>query len=71
MTTFRARFMTADFIPHVYVRVFVSPRPGATFSALGNLTMRKPDFEAFRNAFKAEFIEERGVGAADEEGAER
>jgi hypothetical protein len=54
---FRVRYMTADVIPHVYCQIFVSPSPDQTFASIGNLTMRKPEFEAFRAAFKAEFEE--------------
>ncbi len=55
---FRVRYMTADFIPHVYCRVFVASFATETFAPLGNLTMRKPEFEAFRLSFSAEFIDD-------------
>ncbi len=53
---FKVRYMTAPTIPHVYVRVFVSPAPGETFANIGTLRMRKPEFEQFQKCFKAEFV---------------
>jgi len=58
MMVFRVHYMTAPAVPHVYCRVFVAPRINETFAAVGSLTMRKNDFESFRNRFDAEFIEE-------------
>lgn len=55
---FRVKHMTAEAIPHVYCRVFVSPAAGQTFAGVGSLTMRKAEFEEFRKGFKAEFVEE-------------
>lgn len=55
---FRVRFMTADMIPHVYCRIFVTKRIGMTWATIGSLTMRKEEFDAFKTAFRAEFIEE-------------
>lgn len=54
---FRVRYMTTDFSPHVYCRVFAAERVGLTFAPLGNLTMRKAEFEEFREAFEAEFVQ--------------
>ena len=54
---FRVRYMTAPGVPHIYCRVFAAPSTDATFAALGNLTMRREEFEAFRMLFKdAEFL---------------
>jgi hypothetical protein len=62
---FRVHFMTSVLIPHVYVRIFASHRPGATFAGLGNLTMRKEEFRAFRQAFSAEFVESNDLDSED------
>lgn len=57
--SFRARYMSAPGIPHVYVRLFVAPAPDQTFAAVGSLTMRKDDFATFRAVCPGiEFIEE-------------
>lgn len=58
MTLFRVHYMTADTIPHVYCRVFVSALPGMTYAAVGNLTMLKDEFADFRKLLNAEYIEE-------------
>jgi hypothetical protein len=59
MITFRVRYMTAPRLAHVYCRVFAAPGDGGTFASLGDLTMRKDEFDAFRSGFTAaEFIEE-------------
>ena len=50
MSVFRARYKTADGIPHVYLRFFASPSPNQTYAALGNLTLRKSEFEDFKRA---------------------
>jgi len=57
MTSFRVRYQTAPGIPHVYCRVFVAQN-GGTYAATGNLTMRREEFDAFRQSFNAEFIAE-------------
>jgi hypothetical protein len=60
---FRVRYMTAPGVPHIYCRVFAAPGTDATFAALGNLTMRREEFEAFRMTFdKAEFVAEDSNG---------
>lgn len=55
---FRVSYMATDMTPHVYCRVFCSPAPGKTFVNLGSLTMRRPEFEALRQTFNAEFKDE-------------
>lgn len=56
---FRVRYMTAPAVPHVYCRVFAAPNADSTFASLGNLTMRREEFAAFRLMFdEAEFVAE-------------
>lgn len=58
MNIFKVRYMSSPSIPHIYCRVFVSNDKGANYAAIGNLTLRRDDFEAFRKSFKAEFVED-------------
>jgi hypothetical protein len=57
MIVFRVRYLNNMLAPHVYCRVFVAT-DGGTYAALGNLTMERAEFIAFRKKFDAEFIEE-------------
>ena len=57
MIQFRVRYMSEPHIPHVYCRVFVAT-DGGTYASLGSLILRSAEFEAFKAAFRAEFIEE-------------
>jgi hypothetical protein len=56
---FRVRYTIGKSSPHVYCRIFVADHADTTFAMVGSLMMRQqPDFEAFRQSFSAEFIEE-------------
>ena len=57
-TVFRVRYMTTNTVPNVYCNVYTAPAPGQTFKSLGLLTLTKSDFEAFKQAFKAEFVDD-------------
>ena len=55
---FRVRYMTTNTVPHVYCNVYAASTPGQPFKSLGLLTLSKSDFEAFKQAFKAEFVDD-------------
>lgn len=57
MTMFRVRYMEQPGLPHVYCRVFAA-YDGGTYAGLGNLTMRRNEFEQFRTKFNAEFVKD-------------
>lgn len=50
MSVFKIKYMTAPTAKHVYCRVFASSSPNETYAALGNLTIRKSEFEDFKRA---------------------
>ena len=57
MIKFRVRYIITEHVPHVYCRIF-SAKNGGTFEGLGNLTMRRDEFDKFRVQFDAEFVAE-------------
>ena len=57
MAVFKVKWMTAPMIEHVYLRVFSARQPNTTFAALGNLTLRKDEFEDFKVAFPGAIYE--------------
>lgn len=64
MSIFKITFMSAPLVRHVYCQLFVADGPetwGATCGPLwtccGNLTMRKSEFEDFRDACRGATFE--------------
>ena len=56
---FRVHYMRVPALRgHVYCRVYVAPCPKTTFASMGSLTMRHDEFDAFREAFRAEYVED-------------
>jgi len=58
MTVFKVKWMTASTAAHVYCRAFSAPNPEHTFASLGNLTIRKNEFDALKAAFSGATFEE-------------
>jgi len=52
MPVFKTKARTAG--THVYVRLFSSSSPGATYAKLGGVTMTREEYESFTHLFKAE-----------------
>jgi hypothetical protein len=58
MSMFKVKYLNAPGTQHVYLRVFVTSDPPSTWAALGNLTVRKTEFEDFKRAFSGATFED-------------